>query len=141
MTRIAGLIMWTRITATTICLGLAGCEGDGLERHQVSGTVSYQGRPVEYGTIVFEPEASAGQIAPTSFARIESGKYQTERAESPTTGRYNVRVMGFDKAKMKQNTPPEEIIELPELFPAYSVSVEIPPPDDRLDIEVPSKGR
>ncbi|MBI3462359.1 MAG: type II secretion system protein [Planctomycetes bacterium] len=44
----------------------------------------------------------------------------------------------IDKSKMKQNTPPEEIIETPELFPAHTLSVQIPPPEGRLDIEVPA---
>lgn len=122
------------------CAGLLpGCGGDGIKRHQVTGKVTFQGQPVEYGTIFFEPEASVGLIAPTSSARIEHGEYQTAKADSPTTGAYKVRVMGFDQSKMKKNTPPEEIIETPELFPAYTLSVEIPPPQDRLDIDVPAK--
>jgi hypothetical protein len=85
----------------------AGCGGDGITRHQVSGKVTYRGQEVIDGALVFEPDASIGQIAPTSFARIANGTYQTDRAESPTTGKYKVRVMG------------------------------IPVPSGRLDIEVP----
>ena len=121
-----------------------GCGGDGITRHQVSGTVTYRGQIVKDGALVFEPNASIGMIAPTSFARIEQGSFQTEKKESPTTGTYKVRVMGYDKSKMRTDAAPGEIIEMPELFPEYQMQVEIPPKDGRLDIVVPdqpSKGQ
>ena len=90
---------------------------------------------------MFEPDASVGKIAPTCFARIENGSYQTARAESPTTGKYKVRVMGYDKSKMKKDAAVGEIIELPELFPEYALEAEIPVPGGRLDIEVPAGSR
>jgi hypothetical protein len=117
---------------------LSGCGGEGFPRHQISGKVTYQGQPVEYGAIVFEPEASIGKIAPTGQARIENGAFKTDSTESPTTGAYKVRVTGFDKSKMKANPAPGEIIDTPELFPEHVLQVEIPPPGGRLDIEVPS---
>ena len=116
---------------------IVGCGGDGLVRHQVSGTVTFKGNKVEYGTMIFEPEASVGTIAPTGFARIENGDYKTAREESPIAGTYRVRVMGFDKSKMKKDAAPGEIIDTPSLFPEYQVQLEIPPPSGRYDIEVP----
>jgi hypothetical protein len=118
---------------------LSGCGGEGFPRHQVSGKVTYEGKPVEYGTMIFEPDLSIGKIAPTCYARIENGAFKTDPAESPTTGAYKVRVMGFDKSKMKTNTSPEEIIDTPPLFPEHVLQVEIPPPEGKLDIEVPSQ--
>ncbi len=119
-------------------LVLTGCGGEGFPRHQVSGKVTFQGNPVEYGAIVFEPDASIGKIAPTCHARIENGAFKTDSAESPTTGTYKVRVTGYDKSKMKPNPAPGEIVDTPELFPEHVLQVEIPPPGGRLDIEVPS---
>jgi hypothetical protein len=123
-----------------VLLLLPGC-GEGFPRHRLSGKVTYQGKPVEYGTIVFEPEESIGKIAPTGFARIENGAFQTDRAESPTTGAYKVRVLGYDKSKMKLDAGPNEIIDTPELFPEHILRVEIPPPDGKLDIEVPATAK
>ena len=129
------------IATTALVLGssLAGCGGDGITRHQVSGQVTYLGQEVEDGAVVFEPDASVGKLAPTSFARIEKGRYQTDPAESPTTGKYKVRVMGYDKSKMKQNPAPGEIIEKPELFPEFTLSADIPVTDGKLNIEVPRR--
>jgi hypothetical protein len=100
-----------------VLLLLPGC-GEGFPRHRLSGKVTYQGKPVEYGTIVFEPEESIGKIAPTGFARIEN-----------------------DKSKMKLDAGPNEIIDTPELFPEHILRVEIPPPDGKLDIEVPATAK
>lgn len=116
----------------------AGCGGDGIVRHPVSGKVTFQGQEVQAGAIIFEPDVSVGQIAPTTFARIENGSYQTARDESPTTGKYKVRVMGYDKSKMRTDAAPGEIIDLPELFPEYALEANIPVPNGRLDIEVPA---
>jgi hypothetical protein len=49
--------------------------------------------------------------------------------------------MGYDKSKMRTDAAPGEIIDLPELFPEYSVEVDIPVPNGRLDIEVPTASR
>ena len=127
-------LVWIGLAAT-----LAGCGGDGISRHQVSGTVTYQGQEVQDGAIVFEPDASIGRIAPTSFARVEKGRFQTDRAQSPTTGKYKVRVMGYDKSRMKKNPAQGEIIEMPELFPEYVLEADIPAPNGKLDIEVPAR--
>jgi hypothetical protein len=128
--------LWAAALAT--CVIAAGCGGDGITRHQVQGSVTYSGQPVQDGAVVFEPDASIGKIAPTSFARIENGSYATARAESPTTGKYKVRVMGYDKSKMKKDAAVGEIIDLPELFPEYSLETEIPVQGGRLDIAVPA---
>ena len=117
---------------------IVGCGGDGLVRHQVSGTVTFKGNKVEYGTMVFEPESSVGTIAPTGFARIENGSYKTDLQESPVAGAYRVRVMGFDKSKMKKDAAPGEIIDTPALFPEYQTQLEIPPPAGRFDVDLPA---
>ena len=110
-----------------ISLAIIGCGGESFSRHQISGNVTFQGQGVEYGTIIFEPDASIGKLAPTSYARIENGAFQTAAKESPTKGKYKVRVMGFDKSKMKTDVEPGEIVDTPELFPEHVLNVEIPP--------------
>ncbi len=130
---------WQAVVWICLCSALAGCGGDGITRHQVSGTVTFQGRAVQDGAIVFEPDASVGKIAPTSFARIEKGRFQTDRAQSPTAGKYKVRVMGYDESKVKKDVAPGEIVDVPELFPEYVLEAEIPVPDGKLDIEVPAR--
>ena len=120
---------------------LAGCGGDGLDRRPVSGRVTYLGKPVEFGAIVFEPNESVGQIAPMGSARIENGEFQTAADQSPIKGAYRVRIMGYDKSKIKGDRAAGEAVEIPELFPEYRTEVEIPTPDGRLDVDVPERPR
>jgi hypothetical protein len=134
---LAGLRCW--LSGFGLLVAAGGCGGDGITRHEVRGTVSYQGKAVQDGAMVFEPDASIGMVAPTCFVRIENGQYRTAPSESPTTGTYKVRVMGYDNSKMRTDVAPGEIVELPELFPEYELRVEIPPTDGKLDIEVPEK--
>jgi hypothetical protein len=118
-----------------------GC-GDGFPRHRVSGTVTHAGKPVERGSITFEPTESVGKIAPTGTAKIENGKFETERDQSPTTGRYIVRVIVHDMniiREMEKN-PRKEFVGTLNQIPPYERTVEIPPPDGQLNIDVPAKG-
>ncbi|MCI0456927.1 MAG: hypothetical protein L0Z62_08110 [Gemmataceae bacterium] len=60
----------TALCATCLALTLAGC-GDGT--HSVSGTVSFDGQPVETGTIVFEAADGGPGLASSG---IKNGKYE-----------------------------------------------------------------
>lgn len=119
-------------------LSLAGCGGDGVDRHPVSGTVTYDGKPVPTGSITFIPDASVGKIAPTTYAKIENGVFKTDPAKSPTKGKYKVQVNAYDLANKKGAG---EDVEIPALFPQYSMDVEIPPPSGELKIEVPAAAK
>jgi hypothetical protein len=127
---------WRRGVVAAVAAAAFGC-GSGETRHALTGTVTFAGKPVEYGTIAFEPDASVAGFAPSCYAKIADGVYTTGRADGPTTGRYNVRVLGFDKARVKRNPETNEA-SYPDLFPPYTTTVEIPPPGGRLDIDVPA---
>jgi hypothetical protein len=116
-------------------LVLAGCSGDGLDRQRVHGTVTYQGKPVEFGAIFFEPTASVGKVAPTVYLPIRDGKYDTGR-EGPVRGKYRVVVGGHDQSKTRVDD--DGITHTTLLFPDYRFEVEIPPPNNTLDVEVPA---
>jgi hypothetical protein len=113
----------------------AGCGGDGLDRHRVRGTVTFQGKPVEFGAVFFEPTESVGKVAPTVYLPVRDGKYDTGD-KGPIPGRYRVTVGGVDKSK--ERVDDDGITHSPQLFQDYKFEVEIPPPDGTLDIEVPA---
>ena len=115
-------------------LTLAGCGGDSLNRCPVKGTVTFQGKPVEAGAIFFEPTASVGNTAPTVYLSIQNGKYDAG-SEGPVPGKYTVIVGGMDKSK--ESVDDDGITHTPQLFEDYRFEVEIPPPGNTLDIEVP----
>lgn len=65
---------------------VAGC-GSGSDRIEVFGTVTYQGQPVEEGTILLEPLERGGRQA---NAAIEQGRYRIDGPYGPNRGRYRV---------------------------------------------------
>lgn len=62
------------LALSTLCL--LGCGGAGLPpMHPVSGTVTFAGKPVESGTIVFDPADGKGIAA---MGTIENGQIKAE---------------------------------------------------------------
>jgi hypothetical protein len=77
-------------TVWLVCLLLAGCgSGDNLPREPVSGTVTLDGKPLERGTISFQPESGL----PTAAAvAISGGQYAMTRAQGLVPGAYRVMI-------------------------------------------------
>lgn len=73
-------------------LCVLGC-GDSDKLYNVTGTVSYDGKPVPKGLVFFDPKEGG----PQGFANIEGGKFSTARAgKGVRGGAYTVRISGFD---------------------------------------------
>lgn len=77
-----------------------GCsDNSGLgKRYAVSGTVSYNGKPVEKGTITFKP-ATDSESARAASGDIKDGKYSLTTAEpgdGALPGSYKVTVVAKD---------------------------------------------
>src|SRR5689334_5692258 len=62
--------------AAAIVLLLCGCSR-GPKRVRVSGAVTFQGKPVPYGNVVFEPDRSRGNSGPQGYATIKDGHFDT----------------------------------------------------------------
>jgi hypothetical protein len=116
-----------------VSLTLAGCDAS-LDRHRIQGNVTFQGKPVQSGAIFFEPTESAGTLAPTVYLRVEDGSYDTGE-RGPVAGKYRVVVGGADESK--RHVDDDGVTNTPQLFADYRFEVEIPPPDNTLDVEVP----
>lgn len=74
----------------SLCLVLlvagSGCQEEGPPRYHVVGTVTYKGEPVPVGSIIFQPDATAGQSGPYGHASIRDGHFDTRNGGAPTTG-------------------------------------------------------
>ena len=77
---------------------LAGCAGDPHGRQAVSGTVEFQGKPLDQGRIHFAP-ASKGPTE--SGATIENGKFEIPRESGLAPGTYKVSVFSYDQKGAK----------------------------------------
>jgi hypothetical protein len=97
--------------------------------------VTFQGQPVAFGAIFFEPTASVGKVAPTVYLAVRDGKYDT-LDKGPVAGKYRVVVGGTDQSKARVDS--DGITITPQLFKDYVFEVDIPPPNGTLDVDVPA---
>lgn len=119
--------------AALAAAAVAGCGGE-EKLYNVSGTVTYKGRPVPKGLIFFDPDSTKGTSGTQGFANILNGKYTTaDQGRGVRGGAYTVRVSGFD-GKEANEAPFGQ-----PLFPEYTTNKDLPKADSELDIDVPKK--
>jgi len=118
--------------AALLAVVLAGCGGERV--YPLSGTVTYQGKPVPTGNIVFEPDAAAGNKGPAAFATIKDGHYDTRDGASRGTigGPHLVRIQGRD------GIPRGELLNGMPLFRDYNTTVDLPKKSGEQNFEVPA---
>lgn len=83
------------LSLTLVCLLALGCFGDSTGT--LKGTVSFDGVPLEYGSITFCPVQGD---ASTSGGMIEGGKYE---ASGLTPGRYSALIVAGVDYKPEQS--------------------------------------
>lgn len=102
---------WNPLAAALVgpCLMLVmafGCGDEFPERYSVTGTVKYNGQPVEKGTITFKPAGAEGMPA---SGTIEKGDYSlttVNEDDGAVPGEYNVVVtsVDIDLSQMQKNS-------------------------------------
>lgn len=123
------------VPAWLVVVALVGCGGE--RTYHLSGTVTFQGKPVPTGHITFEPDASAGNHGPAAFAKIKDGHYDTGGGEGRGTigGPHIVLIHGRD------GIPRGELLSGMPLFRDYNTTVDLPKTDATQDFEVPAAER
>lgn len=105
-----------------IAVTLAGCRPAGPARHQIAGTVTFDGRPVPSGLIRFEADATRGNNGPVGYAVIKDGRYTT--AEHGSKG----ALKGPLVAIMTGGPAPNPQVEFPEMwFTDYTAKIVLEP--------------
>ena len=126
-------------------LGLAfaivcGC-GSGEVLYDIAGSVTFDGQPIPEGSIVFEPDASQGNMGPAGRAKIVDGRFDTrdEPGRGTIGGPHLVTIMGMDGKMGGDPERPGAEVRLPNpLFRPYQVTVELPKENGTMDFEVPA---
>jgi len=120
--------------ATAACLGLTGCgESDG-PRNNVSGKVTFAGKPVPIGRIYFDPDLKKKNNGLQGYAEIKDGVYDTSRTSRGTTGgAVIVRIEAFDGVPADGESPNGR-----PLFPHYQTAVDLPKGKTTMDFDVPA---
>lgn len=120
-----------------VCL-ISGCSGD--SGYDISGTVSFDGKPIPAGKIYFRPDGSKNNVGQTGYANIVDGKYDTaaEGGKPMAGGAIVVGIDGIDPSGAKTDgTSGEEVSTA--LFPYYEIPVELPQENTTKDFEVPAE--
>ncbi len=124
----------TTVLALPLAALLLGCGGE--RSFNLSGTVTYQGKPVPAGQIIFEPDASAGNKGPAAYAKIKDGRYDTSAEGHGTVGGpHLVRIHGRD------GIPRGELLNGLPLFRDYNTKVDLPKKNGEQNFEVPAGDR
>lgn len=112
-----------RRAAAVVAIALAGCgSGDGLDRRAISGSATLDGRPLDSGSILFDPDSD--RVGTAVGTLIRGGRFALARAEGPVPGRYIARV--YAASAVQAPPPPGVSGQVPrpmvELIPpAYNV--------------------
>lgn len=103
------------IASLVVMAFASGCGGDGgVPRYDISGTATFDGKPIPQGVIQFLPDAAKGNKGPATNANIVDGTYDTSASgKAPIGGEHIVIISGFDG-----NARPDE--ELPYGLPLFS---------------------
>lgn len=70
----------------------AGCGTTDVPRYRLSGAVTIDGRPIEAGEILLEPDTSQGNAGPGGMAVIEDGYFDTNSGQGTVGGPHIARI-------------------------------------------------
>lgn len=122
---------WIMTALGLLALGIImGCQESEPNRHRVSGTVMFDGKPIPYGDVLFTPDGSKKNTGTQGIATIRNGKYDTsaEGGKGYGGGPAVIRVTGLTG-------------EGGRLLCEYEFQVDLPRGDATHDIEVPAAGK
>ena len=131
---------WAFTFAGAALLSLAGCgSAGGPARFDLSGTVTYAGKPLPAGYLVFSPDTSQGNKGPGAQADIKDGRYQTPAGQGTIGGPHVVTISGFDGVAFGDG-PAKNPMGKP-LFTSCQVKADLPKEAGTQDFTVPPGGK
>lgn len=131
------------VSAIWVCGLCGGCgRGDGVKRTDISGSATFAGSPIVYGTIEFIPDEKKGNSGPTGAAEIINGKYNTKEkgGRGVVKGPHHVRITAYSEAP-KPNNDETKVVPQPEpLFVGYLLEADLGSPTQDFNVPEGAKG-
>jgi len=135
-----GSLTRTALLMLLAALVTAGCGP--RDRYALSGSVTFDGKPIPAGTMTFVPYGAGKPGRTAGFCEIKGGKYATQTGRSPGSGPHRVMISGCDGVPY-QSTMGEIVENHPmgkQLFPTHLVEIDVPEKNGTVfDFAVPGK--
>jgi len=117
---------------TIACLLVLGCGEP--KRVDVSGDVTFDGKPLPAGRIYFDPDFAKGNDGVQGYAEIKDGKYDTRKGGKGACGGATiVKIEGY-----QAGTGEKPGFVGPKLFNEYQTTTELPLESCTRDFTVPA---
>jgi len=110
---------------------LIGCGPKNIG-NQVAGDVTYDGRPVPKGEVVFTPDDSKGTTGPALVLSIEDGKFSSTPPKGAVTGWHTVSIVAYDGVSNEESAEGMPLMKKP-----HKESIEVTGDVDNLKLEIP----
>lgn len=119
---------------SSIPLGLSGCGDQGPPGVELWGSITWKGKPIPTGYVVFNPDVKQGNSGHQGIAEIKNGHYDTRSpgGRRVALGRQVVSIAGFDSPPALCDEPRGHRLFLP-----YEQTIEPPTESGELDLVVP----
>jgi hypothetical protein len=111
---------------------LNACSNESPSRFDLSGTVTFDGRPVPAGLIAINPDLSKGNDGPQGLAEIRDGRFDTRSLDKGApSGPVILMIDGFDGVAQAESPYGKP------LFLGYKLRVDLPAAASEKNIDVP----
>ena len=121
------------LLAILASLTALGCGPAGPDRIDITGTVTFRGKPVPAGNIVFDPDAKRGNDGPGAFAHIKQGRFDTRDAgKGPVAGAFHANITGMD------GIPGPEMPQGHVIFAQWTTDIDVDRTKTEFNFEVPT---
>ena len=119
---------------------LVGCGGgvDGPDRYPIEGKVTYDGKPLPKGNIIFIPDDSKGNAGPGTTVAVLNGVFKSE--EGTIGGPHIAEITGYDGIPIISGEGGEDPTGT-ELFHGWRTSIDLPKEPKTEDFDVPKSQR
>ena len=102
-----------------LCQTGCGGTGDGPPRVPIEGEVTFHGRPLVKGSILFIP--TDGTTGPGTGTTIEAGRYELERERGPVIGKLRVEIRADRDFGYDITEPTETVKHIGEPMPRNEI--------------------